>query len=107
MDGLDRRAPRRALVHDRDVEVAVGGEGQRARDGRGRHDQHVHVAALAAQLLALQHAEAVLLVHHGQAEAVEGDVLLDEGVRAHRDLHRARRPAPRRPPRAPCPSPPR
>ena len=58
----------RSSTH-RDVEVAVGGERQRARDRRGRHHQHVGVVALAPQLVALQHAEAVLLVHHRQARA--------------------------------------
>ena len=82
----DRRAPGRPLVDDRQVEVAVGRERQRARDGRGGHHQHVHVVALAAQLVALQHAEAVLLVHHRQAEALEGHLLLDQRVGADRDL---------------------
>ena len=40
---------------------------------------------LAAERRALEHAEPVLLVHDGQAEPLERDRVLDEGVRAHAD----------------------
>ena len=62
--------PGRLLVHDRDVEVAVGGERQRARDGRRGHHEHVGVVALLPQVLPLQDAEAVLLVDDREAEAL-------------------------------------
>ncbi len=50
---------------------------------------HVDVVPLAGQLVALQDAEAVLLVDHGEPEAVEAKTLLDQGVGAHRDLRLA------------------
>ena len=43
-----RPAARRQLPQDGDVEVAVGGEGQRARDRRGGHVQHVRGEAARA-----------------------------------------------------------
>ena len=67
-DRLDRRASRRQFVDDRDVQIAVDGHGERARDGRGRHHEHVGVEAALAQGRALQDAEAVLLVDDDEAE---------------------------------------
>ena len=83
--GGDAGPPGGQLVEARHVQVAVDGHGGRARDRRGRHDQQVRQAAGAAgtQGGALLHAEAVLLVHHGQAQGLEGHALADEGVRAH------------------------
>jgi hypothetical protein len=78
-DGL---AAGRQLVEHADVEVAVERERERPRDGRRRHHEHVGPLALALEPRALVHAEAVLLVHHGQAQALEGDALLDQRVRA-------------------------
>jgi len=67
---VHRRAAGRQLVDDRGVEVGVEGHGQRARDGRGGHDQLVRrlraVVALGAQRQALVHTETVLLVDHHQ-----------------------------------------
>ncbi len=102
-DGLDPLPARRHLIDERDVQVAVDGEGQGARDGRGGHHQHVGTAALGPQRGPLHDAEAMLLVHHHQAQAGEVDLLLDEGVGADGDVHLA---AGRWPPgRPPCPWP--
>ena len=38
---LDRLAARRHLIDHREIEIAVEGQRQRARNGRGRHHQHV------------------------------------------------------------------
>ena len=43
--GLHRPAPRGQLAQHRGLEVAVRGEGQRARDRRGGHVQHVRATA--------------------------------------------------------------
>ena len=96
---LDRLPPRRLLVEDREVHVAVLGEGERARDRRRRHHQHVDGVALCAQVHALEHAEAVLLVDDREAEVVEFDVLLEERVGADDDVDLAgrQRPHPGRP----------
>ena len=67
-----RAAGRRAGDH-RDVEVAVEGQRQRARDRRGRHVERVRRAPADGRppphLVALHDAEAVLLVddHHGRS----------------------------------------
>ena len=50
--GLDRRAARRQLVDDRDVEVGIGRHRQRARDRRRGHDQLMRTAAARAALFA-------------------------------------------------------
>ena len=80
-DGL---AAGRQLVEHAEFEVAVEREGQRARDGRGGHHQHVRLACvgLLHQAEALEDAEAVLLVDDDEAEVVELDLLLDERVGA-------------------------
>ena len=57
--------------------------GQGARDGRGRHDQHVGGGIPFGQRQALAHPEALLLVDHHQAERLELHAFLDQGVGAH------------------------
>jgi hypothetical protein len=77
--GDDRRAAGRQLVDGADVQVGVVAHRQRARDGRGAHHQQVGLQLagrrgflqLGAQRQALRHAEAVLLVDDGQAQAGE------------------------------------
>ena len=95
--GDDRGPAGRQLVDDADVEIAVEGERQRARDGRCGHHQHVgmRLAALFLhQLHALQHAEAVLLVDDDQAELVELHILFQQGVGADHQLGVALRDVP-------------
>ena len=87
---LDGRAVRRKLVDHGIVKVAVERERERARNRRGGHHQDVRSRPLANQLVALQHAEAVLLVHHHQAEPRELHVAFDQRVRAHHEVHDAR-----------------
>ena len=73
------RAPARGqLVDHRQVEVAVGGQGERARDGRGAHHQQVGPVPLLLEQPALAHPEAVLLVDHHQRQVLERDALLQE-----------------------------
>ena len=88
-----RLAPRRQLVEHGDVEVAVRGERERARDRRRGHHEEVRRAlpvALVAQLRALRDAEAVLLVDDDEPEPREPDALGEQRVRADR-RRRARR----------------
>ena len=89
--GDDRHAARRQLVEDADIEIAVKRERQGARNGRGRHHQHVRfrLIGLLHHLEALQDAEAVLLVHHHQPQPVELDLFFDERVRADHQLRLA------------------
>ena len=75
----------RALLDDRDVQVAERRHRQRPRDGRGGHHQAVGRAVL-AQLGPLVDAELVLLVDHDQAQVVELDILLQQRDRADDDV---------------------
>ena len=79
-DGL---AARRQLVQHRNIQVAVHEQPQRARDGRGAHDQQVRALCLARQQAALPHAEAVLLVHDGEAEIFKFHGVGQNGVRTY------------------------
>ena len=62
---------------------------QRPRDRSRGHQQHVRRNALGAECFALGDAEAVLLVHDRHRQTLEGDLLLDQGVRADCDLRLA------------------
>ena len=83
-------APRRQLVDDGDVEVAVDGHGQGAGYGRGGHHQHVRRPdVLGPELGPLRHAEAVLLVDDGEAEVGEYHCVFDQRVGAYQDVDAA------------------
>ena len=87
---FDGCTPGRELVEDGDVKIAVEGERERAGDGRGGEDENVGSVAVGGGLvheaLALQDAEAMLLVDGDEAEAGELDVVFDEGVGADYEL---------------------
>ncbi|GAA2935174.1 hypothetical protein GCM10020221_33680 [Streptomyces thioluteus] len=84
--GGDGGAAGGELVQDGRLQVAEDGHGDRARDGgRGHHQQVRRLLALGAERVALLDAEAVLLVHHDQAEVVELHLVLDQGVGADDD----------------------
>ena len=87
-DGLDREPSWRHLAHDRDVEIAVGRERERARNRRGGHDQHVRMQALGPERRALQHAEPVLLVDDDETELAEADRILHQRMRADGEMDR-------------------
>jgi len=89
-EGGHRPPAWRHLIEDRDLHIAVEGQGERARDGGSGHHQGVGLRAFGPQLCPLPHAEAVLLINDDQAEAMESNALLDESVSAHRDLRSAR-----------------
>ena len=88
-EGLDRPAAGRQLADDGHVQVAVGDQRQRARDGRGGHDEQMRAAALLGELRPLGHAEAVLLVGHNEAEVAEHNGLTQKRVRADDQLRLA------------------
>ena len=87
----DVLAPEGQFVDHRDIEVAVDGLVQRLRNRRRRSEKKVRVGArsLLAERRALANPEAVLLVDDRETEPLEGDVLLDERVRAHGDGDRS------------------
>src|SRR5437773_12461122 len=82
----DGRAAGRELVEDGNVEVAIQGERQGARDGRSSQDEDMRGVTLRRcfihQPLALQNAEAVLLVNGDEAQAGEFDAVFNQRVRA-------------------------
>ncbi len=84
------RASGRHLVDHRNVQIAIERQRERARNRRGGHDQHVGRAAFFDQPFALQHAEAVLLVHDHQAQARECDRIFEQRVRPDDQLRFAR-----------------
>ena len=92
--GHDGRAAGRQLIDGGDIQIGVVAHGQRARDRRGRHHQHVGLHAFGEQLVAqrqpLRHTKAVLLVDDGQRQLVEFHLALDDGVRAHHQPRLAR-----------------
>src|SRR5438309_1144218 len=77
-----------------DVDVSIKSERKRAWDGRGGEHKDVRRVAVGGgfvhQALALENAEAVLLVNGDKAEARECDVVFDEGVGANDELRFAR-----------------
>ncbi len=82
----DGGAPGRQLVENGNIEVAIESEREGARDGRGGEDEDVRSVAVGGgfvhEALALEDAEAVLLVNGDETEAGEFDVIFNEGVRA-------------------------
>ena len=61
---------------------------ERPRDRRRAQRKHVHQPAQHFELLFVHHAEALLLVNHHQPKILEGDVVLQQPVRADHDVHR-------------------
>jgi hypothetical protein len=87
--GGDRGAARRLLHQPADLELAVLGQLQRARDRRRRHGQQMDAAdariALGLKPLALIDPEPVLFVDDRQAQPVEPHGVLEQGVGADGD----------------------
>lgn len=67
-EGVHLLPPRRQLVNDGHVEIAVDYEGEGARDRRCGHDEHVRLLPLADERRALTDTEAVLLVGDDEGE---------------------------------------
>ena len=91
--GIDGFTPRWFFRDDRHIHIAIGGEGEGARDRRCRHYQDIDTALaitpLGAQGKALMHAEAVLLVDNGETEVVEFYILLKERMGTDHKINRA------------------
>ena len=62
---------------------------QRARDGRCRQGQHVHVGAELLQPFLVDDAEMLLLVDHEKRQVAERDALAEKRVGADDDMNRA------------------
>ena len=90
--GLHRLTARRQLVNDTHIQIAKQAQGQRAGNGRGRHDQQMRgeiggdVAAFFQKGGALSYAEPVLLVGDAQPQTLKMHAAADEGVGADHRL---------------------
>ena len=91
---LDVSATGGQCVDGGQVQISVKCQAERARDGRGGHDQQVWIKAFADQLLALRHAEFVLLINDDQAEVVSREPGCNQGVGADEERDRGRVPRP-------------
>ena len=89
--GLDRLAVRRRRLQVRDVADAQQAHVQGARDRRGREGQDVDRRAERLEPFLVLDAEPLLLVDDHQPQVLEGDVLLEDPVRADQDVDRAGR----------------
>ena len=87
---LDGQAVLRRRRDGAHVPRAGEREIQRARDGRGREREHIHVGPHQLELLLVHHPEALLLINHHKAKVLERHVTLHEPVRADDNVHRAR-----------------
>ena len=76
----------RQFVDDGEIQVAVDSEREGARNGRCSHDEDIGPDALFEHLQPLHHAEAMLFVNDGEAQLLEFNVLLYEGMGADHDL---------------------
>jgi len=87
---FDGRATGRQLVEDGNIEIAVERKRERAGNGRGGENENVRRVTVRCsfihEALALEDAEAMLLVDCDEAEAGELHVVFDEGVRADDEL---------------------
>ena len=84
--GLNRHAVFGRRFDDAHVAQADQRHVQRARDGRGRHGEHVDLLAHLFQALLVAHAEALLFVDDEQAEVLELDVFGEQAVGADEDV---------------------
>ncbi len=89
-EGLDGEALLRRGGDHREVAQSLERQRERARDRRRGEREHVHFGAQRLQRLLLAHAEAVLLVDDGKAQALELHVPRQQLVRADDDVHLAR-----------------
>ena len=85
--GLDRQSILRRRLDDRHVADARKRHVQRARNGRGRHGEHVHSLSHLLDALLVRDAEPLLLVDDEKAEVAELQVLREQPMRADDDLH--------------------
>ena len=88
-EGLDREAPLGRGRDHREITKTLERHAERARDRRRGQRQHVDLGAHRLHLLLVADAEAVLLVDHEQAKALELDVGREQLVRADHDVDSA------------------
>jgi len=87
-DRFDRNTARRTLVDDRDIQIPIEYQIQRARDRcRGhREDVRLEAMCLRGQESSLADTEAVLFVDDDESEGLETYVFLNERMGADQDV---------------------
>jgi len=85
--GLYRLAAHGGLLQHAHVADARQGHVQGAGDGSGGEGEHVDALCHLLDALLVGHAEALLLVHHQQAQILEEDILLQDAVGTHQQVH--------------------
>ena len=88
-DGLDRQAVVRRRLDGAHVARAGQRQIKRAGNRRGAEREHVHQGAQPLEFFLVQHAKPLFLVNDHQAEIFEGDVALNQPVRADDHVHPA------------------
>ena len=90
VDGcLDGEAVLGGRLDEGHVQDAAEAHLEGPRDGRGREGEDVHVRLELLDLLLVGHPEALLLVHHQEAQVRRLHVLGEEAVGPHEDVHLA------------------
>ena len=88
--GLDLFPARRTPSHDGRFDVPIHGQGQRPRNRRGRHNQHIRrKIRFGRQTAPLTDTKAVLLIRHDEGQMAELDVFLKHGVGPDEELQRS------------------
>ena len=92
--GTDVRGDGQPLLRRRfdDADVARAGQRhiERARDGRRGQRKHVYFCAHLLQAFFVPDAEALFLIDNNQPQVFEGDVFLQQAMRANDDVNLAR-----------------
>ncbi len=83
---MDLLSAGRRIAKRRDVKISEKGQGHRARDRRGRHDEVVGVRTRVLQRGPLAHAELVLFVDDDQPQAAKVHVVLEDCVGADHQI---------------------
>ena len=88
-DGFDRLTVRRWRFDHRHVPRTHQREVKRARNRRGREREDIHKAEFFLQGVFVFHAEALLFIHHHQAEVFEMHIGGNDAVCADDNVHAA------------------
>ena len=79
---LDFLSSRRELIYNRDVQIAVNQQCQRARNRGCGHDEQMNIFAFFCQGGALVYTKPVLLINNGKRQITKLYVFTEDGVRA-------------------------
>ena len=85
--GLHRQAVGGRLLQGGHIPDARHGHVQGAWNGGGGQGEHIHLGKALLQLLLVLDAEALLLVHHQQAQVLEPHIFVEQAVGADQDVH--------------------